>query len=245
LTVLVDRAQGTGSISDGELEIMVHRRVLKSDSAGVYEPLNETQFIQPYAASKSSKVHGGDHYGPGLVVRSTQFITLEPPETAASVWRPLADSVFAKPVITFSEQGEKGTASAFSSLTKDLPSNVQIMTLQALSEGILLLRLSHQFGINEDSQLSRVASVDLGQMFDPRILSIAHAHEVSLTNNQEKSNILKKRSSNLEWRTENTPVPHPWRAVVFDFTKNSTIVLGPLEVKTFILKLEALSMVMI
>merc|ERR1712190_285664 len=74
LTILVDRAQGAGSIFDGELEIMVHRGLLKSDSEGVYEPLNETQFISPYAASKSSKSHGVEHYGPGLVVRAKHFI---------------------------------------------------------------------------------------------------------------------------------------------------------------------------
>lgn len=115
------------------------------------------------------------------------------------------------------------------------------MTLQALSEGVLMLRLSHQFGINEDLHFSGIASVDLAQMFDPSVLSIAHAREVSLTNNQEKSEILKKRRSNLQWKTDDTSAPYPWRATVFDFTKNSTILLGPLEIKTFILELKTSS----
>jgi hypothetical protein len=35
-------SQGGASLADGELEFMVHRRVLADDSRGVQEPLNET-----------------------------------------------------------------------------------------------------------------------------------------------------------------------------------------------------------
>ncbi|WVZ58027.1 hypothetical protein U9M48_008341 [Paspalum notatum var. saurae] len=41
LSVLVDRAVGASSIQDGQLEIMLHRRILKDDSRGVGEPLDE------------------------------------------------------------------------------------------------------------------------------------------------------------------------------------------------------------
>ena len=41
LTVLTDRSQGGPSISDGELELMVHRRTLNDDSLSVDQPLNE------------------------------------------------------------------------------------------------------------------------------------------------------------------------------------------------------------
>ena len=36
------------SLADGEVELMVHRRLLYDDSRGVGEPLNETQGITPY-----------------------------------------------------------------------------------------------------------------------------------------------------------------------------------------------------
>ena len=42
LAVLTDVSQGGASLADGELEFMVHRRVLQDDSRGVQEPLNET-----------------------------------------------------------------------------------------------------------------------------------------------------------------------------------------------------------
>jgi len=41
ITLLTDRSVGGGSIKDGSLEIMVHRRVLNDDSLGVDEILNE------------------------------------------------------------------------------------------------------------------------------------------------------------------------------------------------------------
>jgi alpha-mannosidase len=42
LAVITDVSMGGSSMADGELEMMVHRRVLADDSRGVQEPLNET-----------------------------------------------------------------------------------------------------------------------------------------------------------------------------------------------------------
>ncbi len=44
MTVLTDRSQGGTSMKDGEVELMVHRRLLYDDAFGVGEPLNETAF---------------------------------------------------------------------------------------------------------------------------------------------------------------------------------------------------------
>ena len=40
--VVTDVSQGGSSLSKGEVELMVHRRVQADDSRGVQEPLNET-----------------------------------------------------------------------------------------------------------------------------------------------------------------------------------------------------------
>ena len=41
LTLVNDRSQGGSSITDGSLELMLHRRLLRDDGRGVEEPLNE------------------------------------------------------------------------------------------------------------------------------------------------------------------------------------------------------------
>lgn len=50
LAILNDRAQGGSSLSDGSVEIMVHRRLLHDDNCGVNEALNETAFGQGLVA---------------------------------------------------------------------------------------------------------------------------------------------------------------------------------------------------
>ena len=39
---MTDRSQGGSSLAEGEIELMVHRRLLYDDSLGVGEALNET-----------------------------------------------------------------------------------------------------------------------------------------------------------------------------------------------------------
>ena len=56
--VAVDRAQGGASLVDGQIELMLHRRLLCDDARGVAEPLNETQSISPYDwVDGKGKVH--------------------------------------------------------------------------------------------------------------------------------------------------------------------------------------------
>ena len=52
-TVLTDRSQGGSSINDGDVELMLHRRLLHDDAFGVGEALNEIAFIEfPYISLK-------------------------------------------------------------------------------------------------------------------------------------------------------------------------------------------------
>ena len=42
--MVTDRAQGGSSLRDGQIEAMIHRRLLHDDAFGVGEALNETAF---------------------------------------------------------------------------------------------------------------------------------------------------------------------------------------------------------
>lgn len=66
LSILTDRAVGASSLGDGQLEIMLHRRLLEDDRRGMAEPLNETV-----------------NNGSGLVVRSKHFIVVDSHDNAA------------------------------------------------------------------------------------------------------------------------------------------------------------------
>jgi len=232
LTVLVDAAMGAGSITDGSLEIMVHRRLVADDGRGVGEPLNETEITYSYARD-----YGGYHDGPALVLRGRLWVTVEPPASAASVWRPLQDRMYAQPGIAFGP-GDSAVQ-GYSALQTALPPNVQLMTLHSLNGSSVLLRLSHQFGIGEDPSLSQPVSVDLSTLFAAensfRVLDVV---EVSLTNNQEKSAILARREALLSLAGDGAE-PHPWRRQgALDYSTDSVITLGPLEIKTFVLTIE-------
>ena len=239
LTVLVDRACGAGSIVDGELEFMIHRRIINDDNRGVGEPLNETKYIGSYAGQ-----HKGMRSGPGLVIRGSHRLILHKPAYAARHWRPLADRIYSPPQMLVN----LGDSDA-SSITKEsfignaLPPNVQLMTLQALSQKKLLLRLSHQFGIGEDSVQSKPVTFDLASVLASDVFKIKTIKEVSLTNSLSKEAVLSKREDNAAWRVEGGAVhAHPWRrsdtGLMKESSKASIVTLGPMEIKTFVVTLE-------
>jgi lysosomal alpha-mannosidase len=239
LTVLVDASQGVASLRDGELELMVHRRVLKDDGRGVGEPLDETEFTTPY--TNEYKNHG-EHLGAGLVIRGTHTLFLTTPSSAAAHWRPRADRVFAPPLLAFSESSSfVPTATqdwaVQSALRAALPPNVQIITLQAHGASQILLRLAHQFGIAEDVLLSKPVSIDLSSLFSG--FTITDVKELSLTANQNKTSILDRRLHAAMWHNDST-APHPWRSLpAVHFYQDPTVTLGPLEIKTFMLYLSS------
>ena len=146
---------------------------------------------------------GGSHFGRGLIVRARYVLSLEAPTAAAAVWRPQMDAVYAPPQLFFGGEHEGLPAAAAvalgrpaaSYLRAPLPPNVQIVTLRLLDSGEALLRLAHQFGIGEDAHLSKPVSVDLATLFTRAALPITSAVEMTLTANQPKSELRKRRAA--------------------------------------------------
>ena len=120
MTFLTDGSQaGTGCINAGQLEMMVHRDLLEDDGRGVGEPLNETEYVNPYV----NGYERGQHYGPGLIILGKYLLSLEAPASAAKVWRPLQDQVYL-PLMPFFADGELPDSS-FTALAMALPSNIR------------------------------------------------------------------------------------------------------------------------
>ena len=174
MAVLVDRSQGCSSQQNGELEFMVHRRLLHDDGRGVGEPLNEP---------------GVD--GQGLTVTGSHYLLLAPTKLLAAQARSLQAQVFAPalpliaPLTTSVSDYIQSHATAATILHTTIPANVDIMTLQVSeltdSSIVLLLRLAHRFGVGEDAALSQPAAVDLGALL---VVAPDSMVELTLTGNQ-------------------------------------------------------------
>lgn len=243
LTVLTDRAEGGTSLQDGEIELMVHRRLLYDDSRGVGEPLNETQSITPYPNPK--------RIGTGLVVRGKHTVLLDAPGAAFANVRPMMDRVFLQPQLAFASLGSQ-TPAQFSAdhtvtashMQTELPDNVGLMTLQPRPDGVVL-RLAHRFAVGEDPKLSQPATVSLATLFSG--LTVANVTELSLTANQPLSNVHR-----MTWKTKTT-YDIDGNAVATDSEDggaaanvrrnrdaptgpNLDVTLGPMEIRTFLVQ---------
>lgn len=233
LTVLTDTSQaGTGCVRDGEIEMMVHRRLLQDDGRGVGEPLNETEYVTSYVANPK-----GQHYGNGLVVRGQHWLHLGPPQSAAQSWRPLMDRMY-MPLLPFFTKGAVDMGMFW--FLKALPKNLEIVSLASWDDKTLLLRIGHQFGVDEDSELSKPATVDLQTLFaGAHITSI---QERGLGGTISSDEVEKRR---ITWPLEaggnagNAEVrrPRDGRHGRHGATA-TTVTLGPLQIRTFLLEME-------
>ncbi len=220
LSVLPDRSEGGSSINDGQLELMVHRRLLVDDKYGVEEPLNETAF------------------GEGLVVRGSHSVFVG--NTYDSAWfrRFRANEIFKKPTFIFvstslslGEWNSNYDLKSAGGLKTDLPDNANILTLATWNHnGDVLLRLEHLYGPNEHPEYSDPVTIDINALF--RSLLITDIEEMTLGGNVKLSDV-----DRLQWTLETRDDKHVKRQFI---TRDSTnqIELQPLEIRTFLLALE-------
>lgn len=222
-TVLTDRAQGGTSLNEGDIELMLHRRLMVDDGKGVGEALNET---------------GRD--GKGLVIRGSHYLMLEPTPQAARGYRPVAQEVFMAPLVALSESNltpdkyVKVFNTQVSGLKVSLPKNVHLLTFDQFFNGGVhkdhmfvhdipyLVRFEHFYEADEDAQLSTPVTFDLKDVFNS--FTIEAVHELSLG-----ANIPVEEVHRLQWRgAGGKPGPqNPSRLL-----QGTTITLGPMDIVT-------------
>ncbi|XP_022741815.1 alpha-mannosidase-like [Durio zibethinus] len=164
-SVLVDRATGGSSIKDGEVELMLHRRMLEDDSRGVVGALDESMCV-------GSKCEG-------LTIRGNYYISINQIGEGARWRRTTGQQVYSPLLLAFThEKMETWTASHLTKATAmdpgySLPLNVVLITLQEMDDGSVLLRLAHLYEVGEDATYSTLAKVELKKMFNGRMVRIA------------------------------------------------------------------------
>ncbi|XP_046834727.1 lysosomal alpha-mannosidase isoform X1 [Vespa crabro] len=225
-SVFTDRSQGGTSMEDGELELMLHRRLLKDDAFGVDEALNEMA------------------YDTGLVVRGTHCIQLSNLNNSYSSLKEkeiplklaLRPSIF---ITTLSETNINNwhntdviMSTKKSGLSKNLPPNVNILTLEPWKNGTILLRLEHIFEVGESNVYSVPVDINIKDLFTS--FTITSIKETTLGANQwlEDSNRLKWNPETNDILSNSEDIFRPIR--IQDEVIN--IHLKPMEIRTFIIE---------
>ncbi|XP_075643637.1 putative alpha-mannosidase At5g13980 [Castanea sativa] len=222
-SILVDRSLGGSSIVDGQIELMLHRRLLLDDSKGVAEALNETVCV----LNKCT----------GLTIQGKFYFRFDPLGEGAKWRRTFGQEIYSPLLLAFAEQdGDNAMSShvaSFSGIDSSysLPDNVALITLQELDDGKVLLRLAHLYEIGEDKNLSVMTSVELKKLFPGK--KISKVTETNLSANQERTEMEKKR---LVWKVEGSSREENKvvRGGPVDPAK-LVVELAPMEIRTFVI----------
>ncbi|CAL5440596.1 unnamed protein product [Camellia sinensis] len=228
-SILVDRSVGGSSIVDGQLELMLHRRLLHDDSRGVAEALNEIVCVRDECT--------------GLTIQGKYYLRIDPLGEGAKWRRSFGQEIYSPFLLAFTEQdGDKWTNFPVPSFSRmdpsySLPDNIAMITLEELEDGKVLLRLAHLYEIGEDKDLSVTSVVELKKLFlDKKINKIT---EMSLSANQEREEMINKR---LVWKVEGSHDEDfkVLRGGPVDPVKQ-VVELAPMEIRTFIIDFTSLS----
>ncbi|XP_046579029.1 lysosomal alpha-mannosidase-like [Haliotis rubra] len=217
LTVLTDRCQGGSSLSDGQMELMVHRRTFRDDDLGVEEPLNE---------------RGED--GRGLVLRGKHYVFLNTIAKAAREYRALGLQVHHPPTVSFMQPDPPTTnhlVTSFSGLRNPLPFNVHLLTLDQTpgDPDTLILRLENFLEVGEADEDEEEATVTLQYLFSR--FDITTVRELSLGADH---NITRVRR--LQWNTTDGTTTSGTLEYADSRDVHSPpfpILLRPMEIRTF------------
>lgn len=212
-SVLTDRSRSAGSLSEGQLEMMLHRRLLVDDRRGVGEPLNETEPIR----TKGILVVDENSKSLRHVRIHTQYLN-SPSLLLFSSAKSIAD-------------WKTNYNTDFKPMKNSLPPNVRLETLKTRLNGEVLLRLAHLFAVNEDSEYSSPVKIDLRDLFvglDPLIVT-----EMTMTANRPLKDLHR-----LNWITEDSSILKSKEERSKVSEDPFIVLLNPMEIKTFIVRFQ-------
>ncbi|XP_023330226.1 lysosomal alpha-mannosidase [Eurytemora carolleeae] len=216
-TVLPDRSEGAASLVDGQLELILHRRLLHDDGYGVGEPLNETE---TFNGEETGLVVVGQHRvltGHSLDQARSEMLEHDLPVQLS----------FLSTQLTL-ENWVQLSLQEYSGIKKELPANVQILSLSVRNSSTVLLRLYNMMAQDENSE---PAYVDLQNLFTE--FEIVTMEEENLTGATPLS--FSKQHA-VHWNINNDNNNNKYDESGFRSVEDiSPVELTPLQIRTFIL----------
>ena len=219
LVINNDRSQAGGSIVDGHLELLVHRRLISDDAKGVSEALNEP---------------GLD--GKGLIVTGLTTVALLPVTDAPMVARTQQNRMYSYlhqsiAPLTQSVSDYLDTHHATRSYANAgvLPAEVEMTTLQVAPVSVngsqVLIRFSHSYGVDEVGGKVPV-TFDVAKLLVQPIKGMVELGLAGVA--------VKRPNSGYVWNTT-TAVSEEEEQGEEEVVQQSatTVTLNPMEVKTF------------
>lgn len=193
--VAVDRSLGGASITDGSLELMVHRRTEADDHRGVAQPMNETMC----GCRDQDPKHIGQCECAGLTIRGLNRVVFDTTDKAHAARRVISENINFDAVLAFS--ADKPSTPSKTNVAAELPPNVKLMTLGVISPQYndkVYIRLAHLYEAGEHPELSKPVTVNLATIFAKDGLKVTAAEEVSLTGNRTPQEL---EAAKLKWKT--------------------------------------------
>jgi alpha-mannosidase len=174
LVVLTDVSMGGASLRDGQVELMVHRRIQDDDARGVNEPLNETMCgcndITADAGRPAEDTRNCECQG--LTMRGRHWLLFDTVPNAHTTRRQLVEALNFPATLAFAVgdgPAQQAAKPSFSALARALPPNVKLVTLTSnyasFNGGAWLLRLSHMYSTQESTLLASPVTFSLADVF--------------------------------------------------------------------------------
>ncbi|KAH8341301.1 hypothetical protein KR059_002196, partial [Drosophila kikkawai] len=218
ITLLNDRSQGGASLSDGELELMLHRRLLTDDGFGVGEALNEEQ------------------YGTGLIARGKVYLVLDSAAANPKTAERLLQHELTLPLWKFFSKSNKGVSVNRHMIPDftDFPRSVDLLSLEQQSKDEILLRVEN---FNTEGN---VVSFNILALFES--LSGEKIWETTLDGNMNLSEVKRFKftqdsSGNIPTSVEYYNAPHkPLEADSTSDASEFVVTLESMQIRTFIIQ---------
>ncbi|KAK4872844.1 hypothetical protein RN001_014873 [Aquatica leii] len=214
MAVLTDRAQ----------ELMVHRRLLKDDAFGVAEALNETEFDKGLIVRGQHYLTFGSAIGDNTYPQTRKLQRDIAQKKILAPWVFVADA--SSPDNTLIEL-QKKLSFEFSGLKRDLPEQVQILTLEPWNNNTVLMRFEH---VLERAEGGTDVKVDVKNLF--QLFEVTHIEETTLAGN--------KIEKKLQWNSDGClgDVDECDVQKVDQSINEFEITMAPMKIRTFVATIE-------